>query len=73
MYSCDTCGDLELTTAISSIASLIANSLDDDELALVGAMFTQLGDTLDTLAARRILCCRNCNKANNNMNNTITQ
>ncbi|MDO5560776.1 MAG: hypothetical protein Q4F95_14445 [Oscillospiraceae bacterium] len=60
MFYCDTCGDLELSTAVSTLASVIASALDDDELALAAAVFTQLGDTLDTLSVRRAICSKKC-------------
>jgi hypothetical protein len=45
-----------LSFAISAIAQAIAAEIpDDDQLALLSAVFTQLGDTLATLAAVRAL------------------
>ncbi|MBN7772796.1 DUF6774 domain-containing protein [Clostridium aminobutyricum] len=47
----------ELTAAISSLAIVIAKNIpDDDELDLLAATLTQLGDTLATIAAHRSLC-----------------
>jgi hypothetical protein len=46
----------EITAAITALANAIACKLNDDELALVGAVLSQLGDTLDTIAAQRALC-----------------
>ena len=46
---------LELTAGISVLASLIAQNLNDEELALTAALFNQLGDTLGTIAAQRSL------------------
>ncbi|WP_312280405.1 DUF6774 domain-containing protein [Oscillibacter sp.] len=51
------CSDpLALTTAINSLAVCMAGSLDNDELAFCAAVLTQLGDTLNTIAAQRALC-----------------
>lgn len=49
------CG-LELTGEISVLAAAIAQNLEDEELTLLAAVFTQLGDTLGTIAAQRDLC-----------------
>ena len=52
------CDPLALTTAVNSLAVAIAGQLNDEELGLVGAILTQLGDTLATIAAQRELCSR---------------
>ena len=49
------CG-LELTGGISVLAAAIAQNLEDEELTLLAAIFTQLGDTLGTIAAQRDFC-----------------
>lgn len=46
----------ELTAAITALANVLAGKLTDDELTLLGAVLTQLGDTLVTIATRRSLC-----------------
>ena len=46
----------ELTVAISVLASSIAGELSDDELSLVAAIVTQLGDTMQTILAQRDFC-----------------
>jgi len=46
----------EFTMSITAIANAIANRFDNDTVELLGAAFTQLGDTLSTIAARRNLC-----------------
>lgn len=48
----------ELTTLITAIANALAGQLSDDELNILGATVTQLGDTLLTIAAQRSICCR---------------
>lgn len=47
---------LEMTTAINTLANIIACSLSDQELALASAAFSQLGDTLSTIAVLRENC-----------------
>lgn len=52
------CDPLALTTTVNSLAVAIAGRLNDEELGLVGAILTQLGDTLETIAAQRAVCSR---------------
>lgn len=52
------CDPLALTTTVNSLAVAIAGQLNDQELGLVGAILTQLGDTLETIAAQREICSR---------------
>ena len=52
------CDPLALTTAVNSLAVAVASRLNDQELGLVGAILTQLGGTLETIAAQRELCSR---------------
>ena len=47
---------LELTTFINSLSVAAANCLDDDELALVAAVLTQIGDVLAVIAVQRSIC-----------------
>ena len=46
----------ELTAFVTAVANALANQLSDDELNLLGAVVTQLGDTLLTIAAQRRIC-----------------
>lgn len=46
----------ELVTTISAIACAIAKEKNTDELAMLGAVFTQLGDTLTTIAVHNDNC-----------------
>lgn len=46
----------QLTVAVTAMASAIARCRSDEEIALLAAVFTQLGDTLATIAAQRALC-----------------
>lgn len=43
----------ELVTLISTLACIIAQDKTDDELNLLAAIFTQLGDSLTTIVASR--------------------
>ncbi len=46
-----------LPVGVSALACAIAQQFENtDELALLAAVLTQLGDTLDTIAAQRALC-----------------
>ncbi|MDR0925102.1 MAG: hypothetical protein LBT06_18880 [Hungatella sp.] len=47
----------ELVMFVSSLACCIAEDRSSDELALLGAIFSQLGDSLATIAAQQDLCC----------------
>lgn len=49
-------GVSELTVTITALANALANQYTEQELSLLAAIFTQLGDTLATIAARRSLC-----------------
>ena len=55
MRNCD-CGPRAFTTAGNTLAVSMASQLNDDDLALVGAVLVQLGDTLATIAAQRERC-----------------
>lgn len=46
----------ELTTSITAIANMLACNLNQNELNLLAAVLSQLGDTLATIAAQRSLC-----------------
>lgn len=50
------CDPLALTTAINSLAVAISVQLNNNELSIVSAIFNQLGDTLETIAAQREIC-----------------
>lgn len=55
----------ELTATITALANAIASKLSDNELALVAAATTQLGDTLATISVQRDLnsrCLSNCSQ-----------
>lgn len=46
----------ELTAAVTAIANTLACRLTDDELNILAAILTQLGDTLATIATQRTFC-----------------
>lgn len=46
----------QLVMAISALALNIAEGKSSDEIAFISAVLSQLGDTLDTIAAQRELC-----------------
>lgn len=46
----------ELMASITALANVLAGSLTDEELNLLGAALTQLADTLFTISAQRGLC-----------------
>mgnify|MGYP001024549197 FL=1 len=52
----------ELTASVTALANLIAAKLDEEELAVMASIFVQLGDTLETIAAQRALCCNKKNQ-----------
>lgn len=50
----------ELTASITAIANALACNLSVDERNLLGVVFSQLGDTLTTIAAQRTICQSVC-------------
>ena len=46
----------ELVTSISAMACLIAKTCPKEELSLIAAVLTQLGDTLATIDTHQSLC-----------------
>ncbi|MGN0106112.1 MAG: DUF6774 domain-containing protein [Hominilimicola sp.] len=54
----------ELVTLVGALACSIAKTFTREETALLGAIFTQLGDTLATIAANEAINeCDNENKS----------
>lgn len=47
---------LGLTTAVNTLAVMLANCLNEEEVELAACLFTQLGDTLSTVITQRALC-----------------
>lgn len=54
----------ELTASITAFANAFASKLSGDEIALWGAVFSQLGDTLETIAAHKELIKKSCTNEN---------
>ncbi len=50
------CDPLALTTAVNTLAVAMAQQMTANELSLVSALLTQLGDTLGTIAVQREIC-----------------
>lgn len=48
----------ELIAYISAIACIISKCFSKDELPIIAAFFTQLGDTLDTIIANGEICSK---------------
>ena len=46
----------ELTASITAIANALACGLTEEEISLLGTIFSQLGDTLATIAAHKSIC-----------------
>ena len=46
----------ELTASITAVANILAGKLTVDELSLLGAVLTQLGDTPATIATQKGIC-----------------
>lgn len=46
----------ELTASVTAAANMLSCGRSADEIALLGAIFTQLGDTLATVAAQKNIC-----------------
>ena len=46
----------ELTASVTALANAIACRMGTEELNLLAAVLTQLGDTLNTIALQRSLC-----------------
>ena len=53
----------EIVTLVSSLSCLIAKDKKQEEIILLGAIFTQLGDSLATIAA-----LQDCNNDDNDNN-----
>lgn len=58
----------ELTASVTALANAIACHLTLNELNLLAAVLTQLGDTLATIAAQRSICEELAESANSTNN-----
>lgn len=55
-YRGDAVNSCELISAITALAAALAVGKTPGEISFLGVVFTQLGDTLATIAAQRELC-----------------
>ena len=46
----------EITAAVTAVANFISCNFTNAQIDLLGAIFTQLGDTLATISAQNALC-----------------
>ena len=60
-----------LNLAVSALACAISRDKSADEITLLSLLFTQLGDSLATIAGGDTICNNNysVNNVNNNVNN----
>lgn len=49
----------EITALVTAFSNILAQNLTENELNLVAAIFSQIGDTLNTIAAQKALCSSN--------------
>ena len=63
MQSCD------LVMSISAIACCIAKNCSDEEISLLAAVFSQLGDCLATIEAQSAVCTSKTNSASHSSEN----
>ena len=59
----------ELVTLVSTLSCIISENFDDDELALIAALFTQLGDSIASLLSARIFFNNSDSNSKTNINN----
>jgi dolichol kinase len=60
--------ECELVVLVSSVACAISKCCSTDDLSILSAVFTQLGDTLATIITKRELSEKNANSKIINMN-----
>lgn len=56
MQSCN------LVVSVSLLACIIAENKTENEISLLGSIFSQLGDTLGTIAAQKTICSSDNNE-----------
>ncbi len=61
-----------LNLTVSALACAIAKDKTNDELTLLSVFFTQLGDSLATIAAGDSICCNSDSSQNKNSNINIS-
>ena len=62
-----TMNSCELINLISMLTCLIVQNYDENEIALLAAIFVQLGDSLATYLANEDLFEQNCKNSNQNI------
>lgn len=55
-WRCFSVNSCELTVSVTAPANALAEGRSQEELSLLAAALTQLGDTLATIAAQRSVC-----------------
>ena len=55
----------QLTASITAIANALSSKLQNEEIELLAAILTQLGDTLATIATQRTICEANIERCKN--------
>jgi hypothetical protein len=55
-WSGDTMNICALTAGVTALANALAGTMTTDQLTMAAALFTQLGDTLGTIAAQQAIC-----------------
>ena len=53
----------ELVSFVTAVACSIAKSCSEEEIEIMAAVFTQLGDTLATINVQKGIVCNQNNKA----------
>ena len=59
-----------MNITVSALACAIAKGKSNSEISLLAVMFTQLGDSLATIAATNEICCTQKDMENNNSTTT---
>ncbi|MCL2322237.1 MAG: hypothetical protein FWC47_09060 [Oscillospiraceae bacterium] len=57
------CGD-SIVLSISALAIALSKDLSDDEIDILAASFTQLGDTLATISTTKGICDKRSKESN---------
>ncbi|MGN1202955.1 MAG: DUF6774 domain-containing protein [Eubacterium sp.] len=61
-----------INLTVSALACAIAKGKSNEEVALLAVFFTQLGDSLQTIATTNEICC-NQSGSNDNNSNTLNR
>lgn len=63
--------ECELISFITAVACAIAKNCPEDEITLMAAIFSQLGDTLETVLTKRSLAESGNGKSSNTNGNAV--